>query len=163
CATCTFNGGTIVISKNMTCQPCTFSSNVITLTSAEIKPNSGTSSFTNVTLTATGTADILANTAVNVTNSTFTFYNNTYFSNNSSTLNLDNSSFYFYDHSYFLANGGPVNLKNSSKLVAGDGTSSSDAYIKMNGPTLNIYDNSLISLQGKNNYYFNWGSYNYYA
>jgi hypothetical protein len=52
-----------------------------------------------------------------------------------------------------------VNLKNSTDIFIGNGTNSSKAYIKMNGPALNIYDNSGIGLGGDNNYYFNWGSY----
>ena len=163
CATCTFNGGSIIINKDLACQPCTFSSNTITLNSAELKPNSSTTSFSNVTFTANGTADILANTPVNVTNSKFTFNGTSYFQNNGGTLNLTNSSFYFYGSSYFLANAGPVNLMSSSRMVAGDGSVGSTAYIKMNGPALNIYDNSIIALANKNNSYFNWGSYNYYA
>ncbi|HTQ63719.1 MAG TPA: hypothetical protein VMI12_02930 [Puia sp.] len=163
CSTCTFNGGIITINQNLTCQPCTFGGNTVTINSVQLKPNSSTTSFSNVNVTVNGTGDIQANTAVNITNSTFKFYNTSYFNNNGGQLNVDNSSLYFYDDSYFNANAGPVNLKNSSRLVAGDGTSTSGAYIKMNGPTLNIYDNSLISLANKNNYYFNWGSYNYYT
>ena len=163
CATCTFSGGNISITQNLTCQPCAFSGNTITLSSAEIKPNSGTTSFTNVTLSATGTADINANTAVNITNSTFTFHNTSYFKNNGGQLNVSGSKLYFYDNSYFLANAGPVNLENSSGFIVGDGTASSGAYVDMNGPQLNIYDNSYITMANKNNYYFNWGSYHYYT
>ncbi len=151
------------ITKDLTCQPCAFSGNTIALTSAAIKPNSGTTSFLNVTLTATGTANISANTPVNITSSTFKFYNTSYFFNNGGALNLTSSSFHFNNNSYFFANAGPVNLKSSSKFIVGDGTTASTAYVKMNGPALNIYDNSLIVLENKNNDYFNWGAYNYYA
>src|SRR5882672_5447881 len=65
CATCTFNGGNISITQNVVCQPCAFSSNKITLTGKELKPNSSTSTFSSVTLSATGSADLLANTPVN--------------------------------------------------------------------------------------------------
>ena len=163
CSTCTFNGGNISIKQNLTCQPCAFSSDTITLLNAEIKPNSSTTSFTNVVLTASGTADINANTPVNITSSTFKFYNNTYFKNNGGQLNVSGSKLYFYDNSYFLANAGPVNLMHSSGFIVGDGTASSGAYVEMNGPQLNIYDNSYITMANKNNYYFNWGSYHYYT
>ncbi len=163
CSTCTFNGGDLSITKDLTCQPCTFSGKTIALSNAMIKPNSGTTSFSNVKLAATGTASVSANTPINVTNSNFKFYNTSFFYNNGGTLNISGSSFHFYDNSYFYANAGPVNLKSSSNFIFGDGTSSSAAYIKMNGPVLNIYDNSAIALENKNNDYFNWGSYNYYA
>jgi hypothetical protein len=51
----------------------------------------------------------------------------------------------------------------SSRIIAGDGSAGSGAYIKMNGPMLNIYDNSIISAAGKNNYYFDWNPYHYYT
>ena len=160
CSTCTFNGGTVSITQDLICQPCVFSSNTITITNKMLKPNSSTTSFTNVNLTANGTSFILANTAVNISGSTFIFNNTSYYSNNSSTLNMTSSSMNFNNDAYFTANGGPVNLKSSSTLVAGDGTISSTSYIKMNGPALNIYDNSSITIKNKNNSYFNWGSYN---
>lgn len=160
CNTCTFNGGNIAITQDVVCQPCTFSNNTISLNNKELKPNSSTSSFSSVTFSATGSADILANSAVNITNSTFTFNNTSFFKNNGGQLALSGSSLNFYDDAYFLANAGPVNLSSTSRLIAGSGTITSNAYIKMNGPTLNIYDNSSISIKNKNNYYFNWGSYN---
>jgi hypothetical protein len=160
CNTCTFNGGKISITQDVVCQPCTFSSNTISLNNKELKPNSSTTSFSSVNFSASGSADILANTAVNITNSTFTFNNTSFFKNNGGQLAMSASTMNFYDDAYFLANAGPVNLSTTSHLVAGNGTLSSTAYIKMNGPTLNIYDNSSISIKNKNNSYFNWGSYN---
>jgi hypothetical protein len=160
CSTCTFNGGTIVISQDVVCQPCTFSGNNITLNNKQLKTNSSTNSFSNVTMTVNGTGDILANAAVNISNSTFTFNGTSYFSNNSTTLNMTASSMRFNGNAYFTANGGPVNLMSNSSLVAGDGTIASTAHIYMNGPTLNIYDNSSVVAKNVNNYYFNWSAYN---
>ncbi|MFT3936545.1 MAG: T9SS type A sorting domain-containing protein [Chitinophagaceae bacterium] len=161
CSNCTFNGGNIDVQSTVTCQPCSFNNNTITMNNQSIKPNSGTTSFTGVTLTATGSSSIYANTPVTITNSTFTFSNTSYFFNNGGQLDISNSKLYFYNSAYFSANAGPVNLKNGSKLVAGDGTLSSTAYIKINGPALNLYDNtSMIILGNYNNSYFNWSSYN---
>lgn len=160
CSGCTFNGGNIYIIMDVVCQPCTFSGNNITLSNKELKPNSGTTSFSSVTLSATGAADLLANTPITITNSTFTFNNTSFFKNNGGQMDMTSSTANFYGDAYFLANAGPVNLKSTSRLVAGNGTISSTAYIKMNGPTLNIYDNSSITIKNKNNSYFNWGSYN---
>ncbi len=160
CNNCTFNGGNIAVVNTIKCQPCTFSNNTITLNKS-INPNSKTTTFTNVKLTANGTSSISANTPVTITNSVFTFNANSFFNNNGGQLDLTSSTLNFYDNAYFNANAGPVNLKNASKLVVGNGTVGSKAYIKMNGPALNIYDNaSSIVLANTNNYYYNWGSYN---
>jgi hypothetical protein len=45
-------------------------------------------------------------------------------------------------------------------MVAGDGTTTSKAFIKFNGGTLNELDNSYIMVANNNNYYFNWSAYN---
>lgn len=161
CNNCTFSGGNISIEKDMKCQPCSFSGNTISMNNQTLKPNSGTTSFTNTTFTVGGTGAIEANTAVTITNSVFTFNNTSYFNNNGGQLDITNSKLYFNDNTYFNANAGPVNLKSASKLVAGNGLLSSHAYIKMNGPVLNIYDNaSSITMGNNNNYYFNWSAYN---
>ena len=161
CNNCTFNGGNIAVQNTITCQPCSFSGNNITMTNQSINPNSQTTSFQNVVLTANGTASVTANTPVTITNSTFTFNDNGYFNNNGGQLDISGSTLTFSGNSYFIANAGPVNLKNASKLVAGNGVLSSQAYIKMNGPALNIYDAaSSIVLANSNNYYFNWGNFN---
>ena len=161
CNNCTFNGGNIDVQHTLTCQPCTFSNNKITMTDQAINPNSNTSSFTNVNLTANGSSSINANSPVTITNSIFTFNDNSYFNNNGGQLDISNSTLNFFGNAYFNANAGPVNLKNASKLVAGNGLLSSQAYIKMNGAVLNIVDNaSSIVLSNYNNYYFNWNTYN---
>jgi hypothetical protein len=161
CTSCTFTGGNITIAADVTCQPCSFNNTVITMNSHMLKPNSSTTSFSGVTFSVSGTGYILANTPVTISNSTFTFTNTSYFNNNGGQLDITNSTLKFYDNSYFIANAGPVNLKNSSYLVAGNGTTTSHAYIEMNGPALNIYDaTSGIILNNTNNYYYNWSSYN---
>jgi hypothetical protein len=160
CADCTFNGGNIIVAQNITCQPCAFSDNTITMSNQSIKPNSGTTSFSNVNMTVSGTGFILANTPVTITGSTFTFKNTSYFNNNGGQLDISSSTLYFYDNAYFNANAGPVNLKNSSSIIAGNGSSSSAAFIKINGPALNVYDNSSAVILGNtNNYYYNWSPY----
>lgn len=161
CNNCSFNGGNIAVHNTITCQPCSFNGNNITMSSQAINPNSQTTSFQNVILTATGNSSITANTHVTITNSTFTFNGSSFFNNNGGQLDISNSTLNFFGNSYFNANAGPVNLKNASKLVAGNGLSSSQAYIKMNGAVLNIYDAaSSILLAGNSNYYFNWNSFN---
>ena len=161
CSNCTFNGGSISVQNTISCQPCSFSGNTITMTNQAINPNSNTTSFKNVVLTANGNSSIKANTPVTITNSVFTFNGNSYFNNNGGLLDISNSTLNFFGNSYFNANAGPVNLKNASKLVAGNGVLSSQAYIKINGPSLNIYDNaSSVVMANNNNYYYNWANYN---
>ncbi|HVM88051.1 MAG TPA: hypothetical protein VMT76_07665 [Puia sp.] len=159
CSSCTFNGGNISITKDFTCQSCSFNADSISMKNVTLNLQSSTTSFSNVVFDISGNGAINATSPVNITNSIFTFTNNAYFLNNGGTLNLTNSTMYFYKSAYFIANAGPVNLKSNSKLVAGDGTASSTAYIKINGPQLNEYDNSFIALANTNNYYFNWSSY----
>ena len=160
CNNCTFNGGSIDIKKDIVCQPCTFSNNTITMNNQALNPNAGTTSFTNVNMTVRGSGAITANTPVIITNSVFTFNDNAYFSNNGGQLDMTGSTFNLNDNAYFNANAGPVNLKNS-KIFAGNGLLSSRAYVKINGPVLNVYDNSSgIVLGNNNNYYFNWSTFN---
>ncbi len=149
CANCTFNGGSIVIQQNITCQPCSFNGNSITMNNQSLTPNSGTTSFTNVNVSVKGTGFIDANTAVTISNSTFTFNNTSYFFNNGGQLNITASTLYFYDNSYFLANAGPVNLNNSRSIIVGNGSLSRHQFAKINGPALNIYDNSSSRCTGQ--------------
>lgn len=160
CANCTFKGGDVSVTSNYVCQTCSFTSEAITMTSSTLTLLSGTTSFSSVVLTANGNGSITANAPVSLSSSHFYFNNNTYFLNNGGTLSMNASIMDFYNSAYFLANAGPVNLQNSSTLVAGNGTTSSTAYIEINSPTLNLYDNSAIGVAGFNNYYFNWNSYN---
>jgi len=159
CNTCTFNGGNIVITQDVVCQPCSFSGNTISMNNKTLKPNSSTTTFSSVNFTVSGAGILLANTPVNISSSTFIFNNTSFFNNNGGQLAVTGSTITFNDDANFLANAGPVNLSATSRLIAGSGSVSSNAFLKMNGPTLNVYDNSSVSIKNKNNYYFNWGSY----
>jgi Secretion system C-terminal sorting domain len=160
CNNCSFNGGNIEIKKDIVCQPCMFTNNTITMNNQALNPNAGTTSFTNVNMTVKGSGAVTANGAVTITNAVFTFNNNSYFNNNGGQLDITGSTLNFNDNTYLNANAGPVNLKNS-KVFAGNGLLSSHAYVKMNGPVLNVYDNtSSIVLGNNNNYYFNWNAFN---
>jgi hypothetical protein len=160
CTDCSFSGGNITISQDFTCQSCSFSNETITMNNVSLTLNSSTNSFTKVNFTVSGTGNITANAALTISNSSFTFNNSAYLFNNGGALNISASTLNFDDNAYLLANAGPVTLSNSSELFIGNGASSSNAYIKMNGPELAINDNSGITLGNNNNYYFNWSSYN---
>ncbi len=160
CTDCTFSGGNISITQNFTCQSCSFSNTTITMNNVVLTLKSSTNTFTNVKFTVSGTGNITADAAITLTNSTFTFNNSAYLFNNGGQLNINASTLNFNDNTYLLANAGPVNLSNGSEIFIGNGLSTSNAYVKMNGPTLTINDNSGITLGNNNNYYFNWSSYN---
>jgi hypothetical protein len=164
CANCVFSGGNVSITQDFICQSCSFTSENITMANVALNLQlSGTGpatiNFSNVNFAVSGTGSITANAPVNITNSLFTFSNSSFFNNNNGTFNLSGSVMNFNDGSYFIANAGPVNLKTTSSMIAGSGSSASSAYIKINGPQLNIYDNSFIALGNINNFYFNWSSY----
>ncbi len=168
CNACTFNGGKLAVNSNLVCQPCSFNNNNIALNSGygielstDIPPYTGVSSFNGVVLTANSTSSLVANTPLSITNSNFTFSSNSFFDNRGGQLDITNSTLNFFEDAYFIANDGPVNLKSGTKIFAGNGAINSHAYVKINGPKLNIYDAaSSINLGNNNNYYFNWDSYN---
>lgn len=159
CANCLFNGGNIAITQNFTCQSCSFTSDSITMNNMTLNLQSSTTSFSGTNFTITGEGSVNATAPITISNSVFAFSGTTSFSNNGGALTLTKSIMYFYNNAFFLANVGPVNLKSTSSLVAGNGSTSSSAYVKVNGAQLNIYDNSFITLANTNNYYFNWNSY----
>jgi hypothetical protein len=162
CANCTFNGGAIKETTNFTCQSCTFSATAITINSTNLSLQNSTITFTNSTLTANGTTSISGNAPIVLTGSNFTF-NNTANISFSYTLNLTNSKIYLYSNSFLTGTGTALNLMSGSQVIVGDGSASSKAYLYMNGATVNVYDTSTIAVENKNNYYFNWSAYNYYA
>jgi Secretion system C-terminal sorting domain len=159
CYACSFTGGNINISSNFTCQSCTFSSTTISMGNATLTLQSSLNTFSSVKFTLTGSAEILADAAMSISNSTFTFSNTSELFNNGGSLSISASTLNFNDSSYLLANAGPISLQNSTEIMIGSGAATSKAYIKMNGPGLNVYDNSGIVLGNDNNYYFNWSPY----
>ena len=159
CYDCSFSGGNIAISSNFTCQSCTFSSTTISMNNATLTLQTSLNTFSSVTFSVKGSGEILGVAALSIINSTFTFSNTSELFNNGGTLTISASTLNFNDSSYFLANAGPVNLENSTEVLIGNGATTSKAYIKMNGPSLNAYDNSGIVLGNDNNYYFNWSPY----
>lgn len=162
CGTCTFNNGNLNITQNLTCQGCSFTTDTITASGVVMNLQSTTNTFTNTFLTMSGAGEVEVTAGMSVTNSNFVFTNTSYFFADGGTVTFSNSTVTFKSSSYLLANAGPISLKNNTDLVAGDGTLASTAYLNFNGPTLNIYDNSLIKVSNQNNYYANWGSYTYY-
>ncbi|MHA4809855.1 autotransporter outer membrane beta-barrel domain-containing protein [Flavitalea flava] len=148
-----FTGSKVVINSPVVCQGCSFSNDSVTLAGQDMQLQSPATTFTNTKFTSTGASSIKSTDVFNATNSTFKFYNTSYFFNNGSSFTEDNSNFYFNDDSYFKSST-TVNLKNNSGLTAGNGTITSKAYITMTN-SVNLYDNSSIKVSNSNNYYTN--------
>ncbi len=171
CANCTINvspGVTLTIDKSVTCQNCTFSGGSISMTSftLNLQYTGGvtTTFFNNTNFGIYGTGTVTVNAPLSLTNSTFTF-NNTSTITTSYDVTLTNSTINLYDNSVMTTNGGggtDISLISGSKINIGNGSSTSNAYFKVNGPKLKIYDTSGVAMGNVNNYYFNWGNYDYY-
>lgn len=164
CTNCTFNisnGVTLTIDRAVTLQnPVINGGTVKVEKDLTIQTSANKSSYLNNTRINVYGNNVKFNSSapLYLTNTTITFYDKSYF-NPQNLLELSNSRINFYDNSYMYATGGPVNLKQNSLLVAGDGTSSSKAYLDFGGPQLNLYGNSAIIVAGNSNYYANWSSY----
>jgi len=162
CGTCTFNNGSLSVTQNLTCQGCTFTTETITANSTELNLQSSTNSFNQSAVTVSGTGFILVTAGLSLTNSQFVFNGGSYLNMNGGAFTASNSQITFNLNSYFTATSGPVSLKNNSEILIGDGTYASTAYMFFNGPTLQIYDNSLVKISNQKNYYANWNTYTYY-
>jgi hypothetical protein len=164
CNNCTFNisdGVTLTIDRNISLQNPTFkggnvvvSDNTITLSTG----SGGQSKFNNTKFVLNNTSRITGGAPIVITNSTLTFKATSRFMPQQ-TLEMVSSRLNFYQDSYMQATGSSVNLKNNSLIVAGDGSLSSDAYLRFFGPQLSLYDNSAIIVANNNNHYYNLLSY----
>jgi hypothetical protein len=92
-----------------------------------------------------------------------TFNNSAYLYNNGTGLVVSGSTLNFNSNAYFKSNS-TTQIETNSQFVMGDGSTASTANFTFNGPSasLQLYDNSTITIKNKNNYYFNWGAFNYY-
>jgi len=170
CNSCTINiaaGVTLTVNGTETCQNCTFSGGTVAITSQtfNIQYTGGvtTTNFNGTNLVAAGTAKVVVNAPLSLSNAIFTF-NNTASMTTSYNVSLDGSTIYLNDNTSMTSNGGAsttVNLVNSSRIVIGNGSLTSSAIFTVSGPTMNIYDNSSVAVANQNNVYYNWSSYNY--
>jgi hypothetical protein len=165
CFGCTFNiasGATLTIETDVTFQNTTFNGGKVVVNNKKVTlwtASNGKTYFNNTKFSFTGGANVAGSAPMILTNTEFNFFG-TSFLNSQHALDLTSSKISFAGNSYLLATGGPVDLRSSS-IIAGDGSTLSNAYVKINGPVLNIYDNiSAVSVANTNNYYFNWSSYN---
>lgn len=162
CGTCTFNDGDLNVTQDLTCQGCSFTTDTITANNTELNLQSITNTFTKSFVTVGGTGNILVTAGLSLTNSQFVFNSSSYLNMNGGAFTASNSQLSFNSSSYFTAASGPISVENNSEILIGDGTGSSTAYMFLNGPSLQIYDNSLVKISNQKNFYENWGSYTYY-
>lgn len=171
CANCTISissGVTLTIDVAATCQNCTFQGGSIVLNNKTLNiqyaGSTTTTYFNGTQFTANGnSAQLIVNAPLAISNSTFTFNNNSYF-NTSYQVDLTSSFVYLYDNATMYSTGGsdvPINLMSSSRIVIGNGSSTSNAAFTVSGPTLALFDQSSVSLGNVNNAYNNWSSYAY--
>ncbi|HEV3411813.1 MAG TPA: T9SS type A sorting domain-containing protein [Puia sp.] len=170
CNTCTINIGsaaTLTVDESVTCQNCTFSGGNVSIASKTLNIQySGsvtTTNFNNTKLVATGTAQIIVNAPLSLSNSTFTFYNTSSMTT-SYNVSLTSSTIYLNDNTSMTSNGGAgtsISLVSSSRIVIGNGSLTSSAIFTVSGPTMTVYDNSSVAVANQNNVYYNWADYDY--
>ena len=119
----------------------------------------GASTINNSTFAFTGSSSLVSNGSMNLDNTTFTFGNTADFTNNGQ-MNLDASFLYFNDNSSMLSNSA-INLDNGSKLVAGDGSKTSGAYIYMNAKVNLLDASSYVIISNTSNHFHSWSGYTY--
>ncbi len=170
CSACTINIGssaTLTVDKSATCQNCTFVGGTVSISSQTLNiqyAGSQTTTFFNGTnLQASGTAQVIVNAPLSLSNAIFTF-NNTSSMTTSYNVSLTASTIYLYDNSSMTSNGGAgttVDLITGSRIVIGNGSMTSSAIFTVSGPTMNVYDGSSVAVANQNNVFYNWSSYNY--
>jgi hypothetical protein len=170
CYACTINigsGATLTVNVSATCQNCTFAGGTVSIASQTLNiqyaGSLATTNFNGTQLLASGTAQIIVNAPLALSNSTFTL-SNTASMTTSYNVSLSSSTIYLNDNSSMTSNGGAstaISLVSSSRIVIGSGSLTSAAIFTVSGPTLTVYDNSSVAVANQNNVYYNWSSYNY--
>ena len=170
CFSCTINiasSVTLTIDQSATCQNCVFNGGNVAIASQTLNIQYAgpvtTTSFNGTNLAATGTAKLIVNAPLSLSNSIFTL-NNTSSMTTSYNVSLTASTIYLYDNASMTSNGGSstaVNLVGGSRIVIGNGSLTSAAIFTVSGPTMTVYDNSSVVVANQNNVFYNWSSYNY--
>jgi Secretion system C-terminal sorting domain len=170
CDACTIDissGVTLTIDENATCQNCVISGGAMSMTGETLNIQytgaETTTDFSNTTLTVSD-GTVTVNAPLYLSNSTITLSNGSSMTTSYSD-SLKGSTIQLNDNSTMTATGGTstdIALASTSQIIVGNGSSTSTATLNLEGPTVNIYDNSDIKLGNSNNVYSNWASFNYY-
>jgi len=168
CANCTIiiaGSATLTIDESVTCQNCTFEGGTVSMTNQtfniQYTGSVAATSFIGTKLIANGTSKVIVNAPLSLTGSTFTF-NNTASLTTSYQVDLLASKINLNDNTSMMSTGSastPINLVGSSQIVIGSGTKTSSAIFTVSGPTLDVIDNSSVSLGNENNVFFDWANY----
>jgi hypothetical protein len=168
CANCTIiisGNATLTINEAVTCQNCTFEGGTVSMTNQTLNlqysGSTTATSFIGTDLVANGTSKVIVNAPLSLLSSTITL-NNTSSLTTSFEDDLTASKIYLNDNSSMMATGGastPINLVGSSQIVIGSGSQTSSAILTVNGPTLNVDDNSSVSVGNLNNVFFDWANF----
>jgi len=171
CANCSIvisSGVTLTIDQSVICQNCTFQGGNLSMTdqTLSIQYTGGspvTTAFTAVDLKIYGNnGKVIVNAPLSLTNTTFTFYNSSYF-NTSYEVDMIASTVNLYDNATMYSTGSsgtPMNLSGSSRIVIGSGSQTSNAAFTVSGPAVNLYGTSNVVVANNNNVYYNWSNYN---
>ncbi|HET6256419.1 MAG TPA: T9SS type A sorting domain-containing protein [Puia sp.] len=170
CNACTINIGsaaTLTIDETVTCQNCTIAGGTVAIAGKTLNlqytGSQTATDFNNTKLLASGTAEIVANAPLSLSNSTFTF-GNTASMTTSYNVTLTSSTIYLNDNSSMTSNGNlttTVSLIDDSRIVIGNGSLTSSAIYTVSGPTMVVYDNSSVAVANENNVFYNWSPYLY--
>lgn len=171
CINCTITigtGKTLSIDESVTCMNCTISGGSITDSNQTFSllyaGTQTTTYFQSTVLNVYGNSGkVTVNAPLSLTNSIFTFYNNSSFTT-SYEVDLSASRINLYDTSSMTSTGGAstlINLENNSHIVIGNGSQTSKSIFTVSGPTLTVYDNSSVAVGNDNNVYYNWSNYTY--
>lgn len=171
CYECTItipSGSTLAVNESATCQNCTFSGGTLSISNETLNIQYAGSSpittfFNGTTVLVSGSSQVTVNAPLSLTNASFTF-SNTSSMTTSYNVSLSASKIYLDDNSSMTTNGPStttIDLSNTSKIVIGNGSTTTKAIFTVSGPTLNLYDNSTVALANQNSVYYNWANYNY--
>jgi hypothetical protein len=170
CYECTITiaaGSTLTVDESATCQNCTFDGGTVSIggqtLNIQYAGSQTTTYFNGTNLQVSGSGKVIVNAPLSLTNSIFTF-NNTSSLTTSYNVALSASTIYLYDNSSMTSTGGAsttISLVSSSRIVIGNGSTTSSSIFTVSGPTLNVYDNSSVAVGNDNNVYYNWADYNY--
>ena len=168
CAITVAANKTLSIDQSVSCMNCTITGGAITDSNQAFSllysGSQTTTYFQSTALNVYGNnGKVTVNAPLSLTNSTFTFYNNSTFTT-SYQVDLIASRINLYDTSSMISTGAAstlINLESNSHIVIGNGSQTSKSSFLVSGPTLTIYDKSSVDLGNDNNVYSNWANYTY--
>jgi hypothetical protein len=144
---------------NLAPGPLTVDNSTFSFTGSSGFTINGGSDISNSSFTFANSSSLVSNGAMSIVNTTFNFENSADFTNNGK-MDLDASFLYFNDNSHLLSNSA-IDLDNGSKLVAGDGSKTSGAYIYMNAKLNLLDDDSYVIISNTSNHFHSWSGYTY--